>query len=92
MTVRDLTEACQWPHHVDSLICVYDRDSYDRYQSGEYQLPTRCICGASLVYDKPVCIALIEGGQMTGEIQLELEFPLTLIKQDLRDSAEHDEC
>ena len=58
--MNDLKDNCPWPHVVSSPIRVYDRDSYDKYQMGEYKLPKRYICGATLVYDEPVAIALVE--------------------------------
>jgi len=66
---------CMWPHHVDSPICVYDRESYEKYKSGEYKLPKHCICGAELSYDKPHSIVLVEDGQMNGEMLLTVEVP-----------------
>ena len=81
--MNDLNDKCPWPHFVDTPICVYDRDSYDKYQTGEYQLPKRCICGATLVYDKPVTLCLVEHGKTVGEMLLELEYPLTFIRTDV---------
>ena len=81
--MNDLNDKCPWPHFVDTPICVYDRDSYDKYQTGEYQLPKRCICGATLVYDKPVTLCLVEHGKTVGEMLLELEYPLTFIRTDI---------
>ena len=81
--MSDLNDKCPWPHFVDTPICAYDRDAYDKYQTGEYQLPKRCICGATLVYDKPVAICLVEYGKMVGEMLLEMEYPLTFIRTDI---------
>lgn len=81
--MNDLNDKCPWPHVVTSPICVYDRDSYDKYQTGEYEVPKWCICGAALVYDKPVVICLVERGEMTGDMQIEIEYPLARIQQDI---------
>lgn len=74
---------CMWPHHIDSPICVYDRESFDKYESGEYKPPTHCLCGVEISYDEPVCVALVEGGEMTGEMIITVEFPLTFVQLDL---------
>ena len=80
--MNDLNDKCPWPHVVLSPICVYDRDSFDEYRTGEYEVPKRCICGARLVYEKPVVICLVEHGKMTGEMQLEMKYPLTRLQSD----------
>lgn len=74
---------CMWPHHVDTPICVYDRESYEKYRIGEYKLPKHCICGVELSYDEPVCICLVEQGQMNGEMILEVPIPLTHVQLNL---------
>jgi hypothetical protein len=78
---------CMWPHHVDSPICVYDRESYDKYESGEYKLPKRCLCGVELSYDKPVSVVLVEHGEMTGEMVLTVEYPLQRVVLSLGDDV-----
>lgn len=74
---------CEWPHYVDSPICVYDRDSFEKYQSGEYKVPTHCVCGAELIHEKPATVCLVEGGAMTGEMLLTLEMPLNNVQMRL---------
>jgi len=69
-------EGCMWPHHVTQPICVYDRESYEKYRTGEYRVPDHCICGAELTYDAPVCICLVENGQLNGEMLMEVEYPV----------------
>lgn len=87
--VRD---ACIWPHEVDSPICVYDRESYDKYASGEYKLPKRCICGAELTYVGHVCVALVEQGEMTGEMIVQVEVPLRHVTLNLSDDVKVDDA
>ena len=72
-------EGCMWPHHVTQPICVYDRDSLEKYKSGEYKPPVRCICGAEITYDAPVCVCLVEHGQLNGEMLIEVEVPVPII-------------
>jgi hypothetical protein len=72
-----------WPHHVDSPICVYDRESFDKYKSGEFKHPTHCICGVELSYEEPVCICLVERGQMNGEMLVEVPILLTHVQLNL---------
>jgi len=70
---------CPWPHHVTSPICVYDMDSYQKYRDGTYKVPERCICGEKLTYEKPVCVCLVERGQMTGDMLMTVECPVKFI-------------
>jgi hypothetical protein len=79
---------CMWPHHVDSPICVYDRESYEKYKSGEYKVPTHCICGVELSYEKPVCVCLVENEQLNGEMLLTVEYPLTHVQLNLGDDVQ----
>lgn len=78
---------CMWPHHVDSPICVYDRESYEKYKSGEFKVPTHCICGVELSYDKPICVALVENDMLNGEMLLTVEMPLTYVQLNLADDV-----
>jgi|GEM_PF-4862574 len=78
---------CMWPHHIDSPICVYDRESYEKYRSGEYKVPTHCICGVELSYEKPVCVALVENDMLNGEMILHIEMPVTYVRLDLSDDV-----
>jgi hypothetical protein len=55
---------CIWPHYVDGPIVVYDRVSYDRYLSGEYSVPSRCLlCGSEIRYSHPLAIVLSLNGR-----------------------------
>ena len=84
--MRDVS-TCPWPHEVDSPICVYDRESYEKYKTGEYKLPKRCICGAELTYVGHVAIALVEQGQLNGEMILQVEVPLRHVTLNLSDDV-----
>jgi hypothetical protein len=66
---------CMWPHHVDSPILVYDRDSFEKYKSGEYELPKHCICGVALSYEEPVCISLVLDDNLTWEMMMLVKIP-----------------
>lgn len=79
---------CMWPHRVDSPIYVYDQDSYDKYKSGEYQPPDHCICGAKIEYVTPVCLCLVRRGQMTGEMLMKVEMPISHVQVNLRGTDE----
>jgi hypothetical protein len=81
-------EGCMWPHHVTQPICVYDRDSFEKYKSGEYKLPRRCICGAELTYDEPVCICLVEHEQLNGEMIIEVPFPVQRLTLELGEDVD----
>lgn len=76
-------EGCMWPHHVTTPICVYDRDSFEKYKSGEYKAPERCICGERITYDDPVCICLVENEQLNGEMIMRVEVPVQYVEMDL---------
>jgi hypothetical protein len=76
-------QGCMWPHQINGPIHVYDRASYKKYLSGEYQPPDHCICGAEITYETPITVVLVQRGQMTGEMILTLEIPLTLVRVDL---------
>jgi hypothetical protein len=81
-------EGCMWPHHVTKPIFVYDRDSFEKYKSKEYKLPERCVCGAELTYDEPVCICLVEQGQMNGEMLVEVPIPMKYITLELGEGVD----
>lgn len=81
--MTDVPSSCIWPHEVTGPIYVYDRDSFDKYRSGEYKLPNRCICGAEIDYAAPVCICLVERGEMKGEMIMEVKIPLNFLTVDL---------
>lgn len=76
-------QGCMWPHRVDSPIYVFDRDSFEKYESGEYKPPDHCVCGAKMEYVPPVTVVLVQHGRMTGEMILTLEVPLLFVKVDL---------
>jgi len=80
--------SCIWPHHVDKPLVVYDRESYDKYLSGEYKLPARCLCGSEVRYKRPQMIALSLDGQWTGDVILELPLPIVQLNIDLLQSEE----
>lgn len=74
---------CPWPHLVDEAIYVYDRESFEKYKSGEYKRPERCICGAKISYADPVCICLVEQGKLQGDMIVEVPIPLKHLTLDL---------
>lgn len=84
--MRDIS-MCPWPHEINSPICVYDRGSYEKYKTGEYELPKRCICGAELTYVEPVLIALVVQDQMTGEVIAQTKMPVRFLTIDLLNDA-----
>lgn len=88
--MRDISR-CPWPHEVDSPICVYDRESFEKYKSGEYKLPKHCICGAELTYVGQVVIALVEHGQLNGDVIIQVDVPLTHLMITLSDKINVDD-
>ena len=75
--------SCIWPHTVEGPVCVYDRESFEKYEIGEYKLPIRCFCGAEIEYVAPVCICLVENGLMTGNMIMKVEIPITFLERDV---------
>ena len=77
---------CSWPHEVGTIY-VYDRESFEKYSSGEYKPPVRCLCGEEIKYEDALTFVLIEQGDMTGEMIVQVPIPLTHVTLDLSDKV-----
>ena len=53
---------CNKNHIVKTPIYINNRETFNKYVSGELKLPTKCNCGIQLVYENPKYIIFEENG------------------------------
>lgn len=71
---------CQFPHVIKSSILIFDYELFKKYEMSEIDLPTYCICGDILTYEKPMRIDYIDRAESTESNTITIESILFLEK------------